>query len=236
MRPHWYEGTKSRRGNAIGIALLLVLIAIFVGFRYGMKRNESRRQRELRTAQTDPRMCAREFFLERWKEHTLKSGTWRGLLDFMSRDDRRWFERNHAELAELAQETQGRVAMAVTPREQQWAALKALLRFGHQNERPVISTIEQKGKYAVVYHHRPDRISTLSELFLIDEGGFWKIRRFAGARDDPSIIGHLAKKKADRDLPMDDDEIAFRADPRGYPSRKRAELLAQLGLEAQPAR
>ena len=221
-------------GSAWGIVLLLILIGIFVAARMGLNRNRQKAQQALRMAQTDPEVCLKRFFIERSKNHERKEGEWKNLLEFMSGNDQRWFERNYARLAALAPETEGAIAQVLTPSEQQWGALKALLRFGRQSERPVVSTIKINGDYAIAYYHSPGRVGTLQEIFLYNEGGFWKIRRFAGARDMPHVVGHLVEAKTFNDEPLDEDEQNYRADPDGYQARKQAELLTEVGLEADP--
>ena len=50
----------------------------------------------------------------------------------------------------------------------------------------------------------------------------------------PHVVGHLVEAKTFNDEPLDEDEQNYRADPDGYQARKQAELLTEVGLEADP--
>jgi hypothetical protein len=124
------------------------------------------------------------------------------------------------------------MAMAASEGERRYASTRRLLGFSLAAPRLVVSTIETSGQYAVAYVHVPNRIETLKEIFLINEDGEWKIRRFMGERDNPTVIGALAEEKRFADEPLDADEQMYLDDPHTYQERRLVRLYEESGIAA----
>jgi hypothetical protein len=221
-----------RSGGTLLVLVIVILASAVLLFAWGQRHNEDKAARVRLLAQTDPAEAVRQFIISR--ERSPSSPGWDplALLDVMSRDDMAWFEANKERLAVYqageAVTLEGADAIGR-------AAIRYLLGYGPPaSSRPLLSTVEEHGQIAVVYIHEPNRPDTLKPLFLANEGGFWKLMRFAGERDEDRVIGRLAKAKGQLNQPLDADEHAWLRLGSQYAAAKRSELLARTGITAAP--
>ncbi len=223
--------SRGRRGISKSEAiLLLMIILLFLSLRMMSNSEKAERRQAVQATQSDPQSLVEAWFLESGRELPYKEKGWEELLNFMSQDDRSWFEANSYHLAPLTQELEGVMALAATERERRYAVLRKLTRFGPPPQQWVVSQVKTNETHGVVFIHPPGDVTGLREVFIVKEGDYWKIRRFLGTRDDSTIMHPLVELKNEQGLPLSDDEIAYMADPQNYSGRKTAELRAQAGL------
>lgn len=218
-----------RRASAMLLVVLLIMGAIILVANVLIKRTKEESRGNLSAAMRDPQICLERFFAERWQEQSPGRDEWQRLTDFMSRDDLNWMESNRERLAMLAQK---RFGGSLSPDEdrQRFAALRVLLGFGHQAERPLVSSIRIAEARAIAYVHPPGRIDKLSEVALINEGGLWKIRRFLGQRDSQEVMDHLVGQKQMQSEPLSTTEQRYLTDPAAWRASHRQQLLSEVGL------
>lgn len=220
---------RSRAGGAMLLIVLLIMGALlFIGNRL-VNRSKQESRDTMRQTMLDPKIGLERFFPERWKEQSPGQDDWKRLMDFMSRDDLDWLEANRQCLADLAARHFGE-SPATSEERQRFDALHLLLDFGNQAERPIVSSIQVSGDHAIAYVHPRGRIDKLQEIALVDEDGFWKIRRFLGKRDSREVMDAIVSQKHMQSQPLTEDEQSYQDDPAGYPARIRARLLAEVGL------
>ncbi|MCL5271661.1 MAG: hypothetical protein M1457_14150 [bacterium] len=224
-------GRGRRGGLLLGVVLVGFLLIIIVA-RVLWNQNRQETQAILLNAQSDPRDSLERFLLERRIPRQWRDDDWQVLLDFMSRDDVAWFERNYPRLAEQAFTMKVTAGGGKGDRQRRFAALEALLPFGRRAPDLVVSQVREQGDRAVAYVHAPRDAATMREVFLVREGGLWKIRRFLGRRDDPEILKPLVESKRAGGETLSEDESDWLRDPAGYAARRRAVLLAEAGLKS----
>lgn len=238
MRSFCPSPTRLRRGGTVSTLIILCLVGIAVVLffsRIQIEENKVDARAQLHAAQADPQQCLTQFFIERSAYAPDSPAALEPLLDFMSQEDRAWFERNLAWLGARAGTIVSRSDQEQPSEESRVQALQRLLHFGGEASRPIIAQVQlaASGELAVAYIHEPGRLETLREVFLIKEsGGLWKIRRFLGERDSAALMNQLIEQKRAADTQLDADEQLFTTLGAGYPAHKRQELLAEAGVPA----
>jgi hypothetical protein len=224
------------RGHRAGVLWILILVLAFGAFfilsRMAIKHTRRERRQALRVAQSDPKIALDRFFVERSVRHQPSSSRWRGLLQYMSREDGVWFERNFPRIAKFVATKRGEEVPSGKEELQRYEALQWLLGFGFGVVRPEVSRVHTDQYSGVAYIHDPGRLDTLREVFLIQEDGVWMIRRFLGRRDGSRLMDYLCEQKRDDGEPLSQDEEAYLADPVRYGAKKRAQWLTEAGLKS----
>jgi hypothetical protein len=229
------SGWRRRGASLIGIFFLLGIIGIFAMIYVLTQRNERQAAVQLRANLGDPKTALERFIIERSVRREFKDKSWKILLEYQTREDLAWMEKNRALLAGMNDRMPGIAASIATPDEQQFAALETLLDFGPHATRPVVSTVETHGDYAIAYYHQPNDATTMKPGFLKrSSGGEWQVMRFLGGRDTHRVMTQLATNKMWSGVALDDDEKLFRQDAAGYPAKKLNQLYALVGLPPAP--
>lgn len=216
--------------SSLIIGCLVIITAVIYYTRIKVDENTKAAARAVQDEQREPRSSLEEFFLQCTIDHRNNETACRVLLDFMSQDDRSWFERNFARMAEPNRPAPRSTDPASVDPDKQFAALRQLIQIVPQGRRPIIAQFQAKDDHAVAYVHEAGHAETMREVFLVREGGLWKIRRFLGQRDSVEILGPLVKAKQAAKEPLDGDEQQFAANPQLYAQQKRAEMLREVGL------
>lgn len=228
---NWTGGARrGRAGNAWIIGFVLALLVIIFVFHLLAKQEAAQRHVMLINSQLEPKDMVERYFLEVTKDQPFDGTGWEELIQFISDEDMAWLERNRAILAGLSPQKP-------TPgdeREERYAALQVLLRFGKSFDRPVITRVFTKGDIGVIYIHDKGNANSLRALFIIQEGSAWKFRRFLGRRDEYDIMKPLLQVHEAAQAALSEDEELFKADPQGYWGKKRNEYLVELGLPPVP--
>lgn len=220
--------SHGRRGSSLIIVCLLIIVAIFFVTKVMLKQNEQKVVRDLSNSQLDPEQSMERFLQERSRTHELGEKEWRdSLLDFMSLEDKGWFDRNYTALAAWSEKNGS--GSPQTEEEKQFVALKDLLKVG-QGTRPLLVQIAVKDNLGVAYIQDPGNLQSMREVFMISEAGLWKVRRFMGVRDSPEVMAWLVKDKQAKGTALDAEEEQYVANPQGYAAQKRAELLREAGI------
>lgn len=199
-----------------------------------MQRDEvAQRAQQKQTLMIDPQDMLEYYFVERDSIGSIMSEDPEILLKFMSRDDIRWFERNEEYLADIAPslglEAPGEDLSARRNAAIQVATLYRIAK------RPIVSSIQLVDDYVgVAFVHLPGRPETFREVFIINENGEWRIRRFAGRRDDPELLHALVAYKKEKGITLTDEDLRFEADPTAYVNEQRNALLTEVGLPTTP--
>jgi hypothetical protein len=222
-----------RRGGFIGyvLAFLIALgLIVLLGLHFE-RQNKREKKMVFNFQQSDPHTLMDRFILERSLKHPYSEGSWEVFLEMISSEDRQWLDQNTGLLARLSMDT-GQ-SDSLSDREKRYHALRYMLRFGWSGERPILVQIavDTKDTYGVAYVHPPGRLDQLREVFLINEGGRWKLRRFGGALDDPTVFGEIIEAKKNAGMELTAEERAMDENPAKHVADKRAELLSQSGLE-----
>ena len=228
--PRTHAQRHRRSGGVMFLVVMLILGALLIIGNMLINRSKEESRDYMREAMRDPKTCLERFFTERWKEQSPSQDDWKRLMDFMSRDDLDWLEANRQCLADLAARHYGD-SPATSEERQRFDALHLLLGFGNEAERPLVSSIQVSGDHAIAYVHPRGRIDKLKEIALVDEDGFWKIRRFLGERDSREVMDAIVTQKHMQSEPLTEDEQSYLDDPAGYQGRIRARLLAEAGLK-----
>jgi hypothetical protein len=225
-----------RGGIGILIFFLLGVVAILALGYYWEGQSKQEKKLKFQVQRSDPQSLLDRLILELSRKHSYSDGSWEIFLELISGDDHQWLDQNARILAGLNGQSQGRTG-SMSERELRYYALEYLLRFGWTGERLVVVRVgvDPTETFAVAYVHPPARVDQLREIFLISEAGRWKVRRFLGARDDPAVILPFLEARKAAGLELLTEEQAFAADPRGSAARKRAELLALVGLTPDQA-
>jgi len=221
----------------VALACLVLIIIICLVTKNMLQSNDREDARKVQLAQYEPQTALAKFYLERNRTTSFRDDACRGLLDFMSQDDLSWFDRNTKRLASLNPLSAGSAAQGLSEDEQKGAALEVLIPFGAQAQRPVIAQVQAQGIYAVAFVHEPDQPLSLRHVFLVREGGLWKIRRFLGERDSPRVMDKLIQNKKYLAVTLDPDEIQYLAKPAEYADQLEASMLREAGIDplAAPA-
>ncbi len=221
---------RGRAGNAWIIGLVLFFLIVIIALHLLAKQESANRQTMLNRSQLDPKDMATRYFLEATKDLPFDGGGWKELIQFMSDEDMAWLERNKSILASLAAQKPA----AGDEEAERYAALQALLRFAKSFDRPVVTRVVTKGDIGAIYVHDKGNANSMRALFIVNEGGAWKFRRFLGRRDDYDIMKPLLQAHEAAQSGLTRDEELFKADPQGYWGKKRNEFLVELGLPPVP--
>ncbi|HOR29349.1 MAG TPA: hypothetical protein PLS90_04510 [Candidatus Sumerlaeota bacterium] len=223
-----------RRPPRGGILMtFVILLLVVMGVAGTVMWNRTREEKVIinRRAQTEPKMMLDRYFVLLGVRHRASDPDWQELLDFMSRDDRLWLDENRATLARLDPDLNGRNPLHLKPEAQTWSAVHALLDFGSHKVRPVVSTLRVNGVHAVAYIHDPGRIDTIRPIFLVQESGYWKLRRFGGARDSEPVMRLLVESKSTSGLPLTAEDQAWQRNPAAYEQQMQDALLREAGVD-----
>ncbi|MCE5228951.1 hypothetical protein LLG95_05065 [bacterium] len=221
---------RGRGGNAMILGIVIAVIFLVVALGILAKNEAEARKKMLLQSQTDPKVMTARFFLELHKDYSVKDG-WEDLIPFMSSEDMAWLEENRRLLAKFSPQADP----ASDEREERFNALHVMLRFGKSLVHPTITKVHTHGDKGVVFVHEPGDVASMRALFIVNEGGYWKFRRFLGRRDEFEIMKYLADAHESAGVPPTGDETAFKADPTGYAFKKRNELLVEAGLPPVPS-
>jgi hypothetical protein len=210
------------------VVAFAALVVLVFGLRFADREVKIERKVQIQQAQLDPLGTLDRYFLDRAASATIYDGRWMALLDAMSREDQAWFEENYVMIAESL----GRVKSDASDDEKRYATIGWLVDSDNRLNRPVVVRVgeDESGSRAVAYVHPPQRPDLMHEVFLAKEGGYWRIRRFMGRRDDPELKKTLIAERLRRTLPADLELEAWKANPRGFEEGQRARLLAEVGL------
>lgn len=229
---NWTGGERrGRAGNAWIIGFALAFLLVIIVFHLLAKQEAVSRQNMLNDSRLEPKDMVERFFLEVTKDQPFKATGWEELTQFISSEDMDWLERNRSTLASLAPP---QYRLGDDEREERYAALQALLRFGKSFDRPVITRAHTKGDIGVVFIHDKGNANSMRAVFIIQENGLWKFRRFLGRRDDYDIMKPLLQAHEAAQAGLSEDEESFKADPQGYWGKKRNGYLVELGLPPVP--
>ena len=221
--------------STIIILCLVVLAGILFVTRVMQEKNEEQNAAVIQQSRLDPQSCLERFFIERsLRRDDYRIKEWRALLDFMSLEDRAWFERNYVFLAALNPRYGGPSAKNAPAEEKQFAALLELLAFEPRKVRPVIVRIQTSESHGVAYIHQPGQFQTLHPIFLVREGEEWKIRRFLGARDSPRYLTGLIEEKKRQGAALEEEEQRYLAKPQRWAADKQAQMLRESGISPEP--
>lgn len=219
--------------SLMGLVFVLVLLGIFFAAWRMMDRSSRREAAALQEAMMDPRSSVETFFRKCRGEMSFKEGDWKELLYFMSEDDLKWMEENLRIIASKNPRMEGNIAMAVTDAEKRYGALEVLLPLGARAQEKVVARVETEGSHGVAFVHPAGSTARMQEVFLIQEDGLWKIRRFLNNRDSYSFMHPIIEEKRWQDVPLTEDERMYQEDPKRYARNQRRHFLQQAGVSVE---
>lgn len=243
MSQHWLETPSSRvrlsspgarlRGEGMGtIVFLLIVVAALGAMVYMNSQRKEEAKVEFFNEQLTPENLLDRVVIERSRTQDLSDLAWEQLLSLMSADDLGWFQDNTVRLASFNPKLSGADAAKLPSREQSFRALEYLLQLNEGKDRQIVIRIgvDAKDKFGVAYVHSPGSIQDLKEVFLCNENGTWRIRRFMGRRDDPEVMDKLIASKTAAGAALSADEEAYKKDPKQYAEKLRDKMLIEAGL------
>lgn len=233
-RPATLRSVDARRGSALWWVIgLLAMMTLFIWFGKLNTKEQAKRQQTFQMRMTDPEIMVGQYFLYAAKDYG-PSGDWERLLSFMDSEDVRWFEQNAAALASISSWAASHPGETNDPKLRRYAALQLLTDFGSEPALPVVSSINIVNDSAgVAYVHEQNRLDTMREVFIANEGGEWKIRRFLGRRDRTDVMQAVVEANQRDNRPLSREENEFLKDPAGWPDAMRRELLKEAGVAPQ---